>query len=203
MDHSTSPPPTPPPQGALSAPSHVYYFEVGPGTWQGTFTFRVTDWRRLVGSGVGPRNLLLVLAMTITQRLTGAARLTSTIVAHPEEGPFGVADNAVRLSRFAITLYDLRERYELDPDGISVLVHAAERFGPVPNVLTRSFTYPAKIRDGGSASTYYMPLLGAPWTAKYQVSADRSRLAGTLSSQWATATEDATRVSGPARSAPA
>ncbi|ARZ72504.1 hypothetical protein SMD11_6928 [Streptomyces albireticuli] len=33
------------------APSHVYYFAVGTGVWRGTFTFRVTSWRRFLGPG--------------------------------------------------------------------------------------------------------------------------------------------------------
>jgi hypothetical protein len=181
-------------RGPTSAPSHVYYFEIGAGTWRGTFTFRVTDWRRLLRGGIGVRNLVLVAAMAFTQRLTGRARLRSTIVPRPEEGRFGTALNRVRLSRFGITLYDLDERYELDPDGTGVWVHAAERFGPIPKVLTRSFTYPAQIRSGGMASIYYMPLLGTPWTATYEVSADRRTLSGTLTSAWAIATEDAVRV---------
>ncbi|MBM7808046.1 hypothetical protein JOD57_003883 [Geodermatophilus bullaregiensis] len=176
------------------APSHVYYFEIGAGTWRGTFSFRVTDWRGLLRSGIGVRNLVLVAAMALTQRLTGRARLRSVIMPRPEEGPFGTALNRVRLSRLGITLYDLDERYELAPDGTGVSVHAAERFGPIPRILTRSFTYPALIRNGGMSSTYYMPLLGAPWTATYDVSADRRALSGTLTSAWAIATEDAVRV---------
>ncbi len=191
-----------PATGLTGAPSHVYYFEIGAGTWRGTFAFSVTDWRALVRSGIGVRNHLLVVAMVLTQRLTGRTRLRSTIVPRPEEGPFGTALNRVRLSRFGITLYDLEERYVLDPDGTGVVVHADERFGPVPKVLTRSFTYPARIRDGGKASTYYMPLLGAPWTASYRVSDDRRALSGTLTSGWAIATEDAARVASRRRRRP-
>jgi hypothetical protein len=196
MDSSAAP--RSPAQQPTSAPSHVYYFEIGAGTWKGRFTFSVTDWRGLAHSHIGLRYCLLVLGMAVTQRLTGWARLQSTIVPRPEEGSFGFADNTVRLSRFGITLYDLKERYELNPDGIDVQVHAAERFGPLPGILTRSFSYPAQIRDGGMASTYHMPLLGAPWIASYQVSPDRNALAGTLTAAWARATESATRVGLPA-----
>jgi hypothetical protein len=75
-----------------------------------------------------------------------------------------------------------------------VTVQAAERFGPVPGLLTRSFAYPAKIRDGGRASTYHMPLLGDQWTATYQVGADARTLAGSLVCAWAQATEEASKI---------
>jgi hypothetical protein len=178
--------------------SHVYYFEIGAGTWHGHFTFRVTSWRVLGRSRIGLRNGLLVVVMHVLQRCTGAVRLDSTIVPKPAEGACGVAENSVRLSRFGVPLYLLHERYVLDQDGTDVIVEAAERFGPVPHILSRTFTYPAEIRDGGMASTYHMPLLGAQWLATYQVGADRASLAGTLVCEWAKATEAAhrARVSG-------
>jgi hypothetical protein len=178
------------------APSHIYYFDVGAGEWRGQFTFRVTSWRRLRRArGVGLRNRGLVVAMALTQRLTGASRLESAIAAHPASGAFGVAENVVRLSKFGVTLYLLRERYVLAPDGTGVTVVADERFGPVPGVMGRKFTYPAEIHPSGLGSTYHMPLLGSPWTATYTVGADRKSLAGELVCDWAQATESARRVS--------
>ncbi|ARZ71783.1 hypothetical protein M1P56_13065 [Streptomyces sp. HU2014] len=179
------------------APSHVYYFAVGTGVWRGTFTFRVTSWRRFLGArGLGGLNRLLVVAMCGTRLVTGASRLDSTIVARPDAGDFGEADNTVRLSAFGVPLYLLRERYVLDPDGTRVTVHAHERFGPLPRVMTRTFAYPAEIREAGMASTYHMPLLGTAWTATYHVGADRRSLAGELVCDWARATERARRVTG-------
>ncbi|MEU9378109.1 hypothetical protein AB0D94_30720 [Streptomyces sp. NPDC048255] len=178
------------------APSHIYYFDVGAGDWQGEFTFRVTSWQRLRSArGIGLRNRALVVAMALTQRLTGASRLESTIVATPSAGAFGVADNVVRVSKFGVTLYLLKERYLLAPDGRGVTVEADEQFSPVPGILTRKFTYPAEIQPSGMGSTYHMPLLGSPWTATYQVGADRQSLAGELVCDWAKATENARRVS--------
>ncbi|MEH6373223.1 hypothetical protein V7793_02510 [Streptomyces sp. KLMMK] len=178
-----------------TAPSHVYYFEVGTGVWRGTFTFRVTSWRRFLRAReIGAKNRLLVIAMCVAQWLTGTPRLDSTIVAKPREGDFGEADNTVRLSKFGATLYLLQERYVLDADGRKVIVHADEQFGPVPKVLARTFTYPAEIRETGMASTYHMPLLGTAWTATYQVAADRRTLAGQLVCDWAEATEKAARI---------
>jgi hypothetical protein len=177
------------------APSHTYYFDIGAGVWLGRFTFDVTSWQRLMRSDIGKVNQLLVVMMHTVQLLTGAAKLDSTVVAKPDEGDFGQADNVVKLSKFGVTLYLLKETYVLDRDGSAVTVHAAERFGPVPRILSRSFTYPAEIRDEGMASTYHMPLLGAPWTATYQVAADRRHLSGELVCEWARATENASRVS--------
>jgi hypothetical protein len=83
----------------------------------------------------------------------------------------------------------------LAPDGTGVTVVADERFGPVPGVMGRKFTYPAEIHPSGLGSTYHMPLLGSPWTATYTVGADRKSLAGELVCDWAQATESARRVS--------
>ncbi|MCU7820315.1 hypothetical protein [Kitasatospora sp. DSM 101779] len=186
----------------MEAPSHVYYFQVGTGVWHGHFTFRVTSWNRLRHSGIGPRNRLLVVAMQLSQWITGRSRLESTLRAKPSRGAFGEADNTVRLSRFGLTQYLLRERYVLDPDGTRVTVHAEERFGPLAGFLTRSFTYPAEIHEGGLSSTYHMPLLGDRWTATYHVAPERDRLSGQLRCPWAAATEEVRRtVAGPDRRA--
>jgi hypothetical protein len=181
----------------LTTPSHIYYFSVGAGVWRGTFRFRVTSWQQLKRARAGLMNSLLATTMHVTQRLVGASDLDSTIVPKPEDGAFGVAENTVVLSKFGVTLYYLRERYLLDPDGVHVAVEASERFGPIPipGVLTRSFAYPAEIRDDGMASTYHMPLLGSPWTATYQVQDSGEGLAGELVCAWAAASERARRVS--------
>ena len=178
-------------------PSHIYYFEVGAGGWAGTFRFKVTGWREMLRAGIGVKNLLLVAAMQATQTVAGPSRLTSVVVPHPDEGECGVVDNAVRLSRFRIALYDLHERYVLSPDGREVRVIAQERFGPIPRILTRRFEYPAQIRSDGLGSTYQMPLLGSPWTATYQVGTDRRSLAGELRCSWAEAHEQASRGDRP------
>ena len=162
--------------------------------WRGSFAFRVTSWRVLRKRRIGLVNGLLVRVMHVSQRLAGESKLDSTIVAKPDEGTFGVAENVVRISKLRLTLYLLRERYVLDPDGTRVEVEAVERFGPLPGVLTRSFTYPAEIRDGGKASTYHMPLLGDQWTATYHVANDGRHLAGSLVCPWAEAVEEAGKV---------
>ncbi|MFJ7066257.1 hypothetical protein [Streptomyces sp. NPDC101115] len=185
------------PRHRTNAPNHVYYFDIGTGTWQGKATFRVTSWRRLLRSRIGLTNKLLATAMHVVQLLTGAPRQHSTIVAKPHEGEFGRADNVLRISKFGLTLYLLDEQYVLEGNGTGVTVRAVERLGPVPRLLTRSFTYSAEIRDEGMAATYRMPLLGAMWTANYQVAADRQSLLAELVCDWGTATEDTRRVGAP------
>ncbi|MFJ8473561.1 hypothetical protein [Kitasatospora sp. NPDC094011] len=181
-----------------NAPNRVYYFDIGTGIWQGTATFRVTSWRRFMDSRAGLTNKVLVTAMHVIERLTGALRQHSTIVAKPNEGDFGVAHNVVRLSKFGVTMYLLEEQYVLDGNGIGVVVHGHERLGFVPGLFTRTFTYSAEIRDGGMAATYQMPLLGASWIGNYQVAADRQSISAELVCDWGRATEDTRRISAPA-----
>ena len=114
-------------------PSHTYDFDVGAGTWAGTFTFNVTSGRESGRASVGLKNLLLVAAMRLTQRIVGPSDLTSVVVPQPEHGELGVVDSTVRL--------------------------------------------------------------GSPWTATYQVGADRASLAGKPTCSWAEADEQATKRS--------
>ncbi|MEV5969756.1 hypothetical protein [Streptomyces sp. NPDC051921] len=181
-----------------NAPNHVYYFDIGTGVWRGKATFRVTSWPRLMRSRIGLTNKLLATVMHVVELLTGAPEQESTIVAKPEEGEFGVADNVVKISKFGMSLYLLEEQYVLDSNGTGVVVHGKERLGPVPGVLTRTFTYSAEIRDEGMAATYRMPLLGSPWIANYQVATDRQSLFAELLCDWGRVTEETRRVGAPA-----
>ncbi|MBB4980844.1 MULTISPECIES: hypothetical protein [Streptomyces] len=186
------------PRYQTSAPNHVYYFDIGTGTWHGKATFRVTSWRRLMRSRIGLPNKLLATAMHTIELLTGAPRQESTIVAKPDEGEFGQADNVVKISKFGVTLYLLEEQYVLDSNGTGVTVHGKERLGPVPGLLTRTFIYTAEIRDEGMAATYHMPLLATPWTGNYQVAADRQSIFAELLCDWGRVTEETRRISVPA-----
>ncbi|MFD7977414.1 hypothetical protein [Streptomyces sp. NPDC059071] len=186
------------PRNRTSAPNHVYYFDIGTGTWQGKATFRITSWRRLLRSRIGVTHKLLAIAMHVVELLVGPARQHSVIVAKPDEGEFGQADNVLTISKFGVTLYLLDEQYVLESNGTGVTVRAKERLGPVPGLLTRRFTYSAEISDGGMAATYRMPLLGALWIANYRVSPDRQSLFAELLCDWGRATEETGRVSAPA-----
>ncbi|MFF8381871.1 hypothetical protein ACF07V_37925 [Streptomyces sp. NPDC015661] len=186
------------PRHRTNAPHHVSYFDIGTGTWQGTAAFRVTSWRRLMRSRIGWTNKLLVTAMHTIELLTGAPRQDSNIVAKPDEGEFGRADNVVRISKFGVTLYLLEEQYVLASNGTGVTVNGHERLGPVPGLRTRTFTHSAEVRDEGMAATYRMPLLGTPWTGNHQVAPDRRSIFAELPCDWGRATEDTRRVGAPA-----
>lgn len=186
------------PRNRTTAPNHVYYFDIGTGTWRGKATFRVTDWRRLMSSRIGFTNKLLATAMHVIELLTGAPQQDSKITAKPDEGEFGEADNVLRISKFGVTLYLLEEQYVLASNGTGVNIRARERLGPVPGLFTRSFTYTAEISDEGRAATYHMPLLATPWIGKYRVAADRQSIFAELLCDWGRATEDTRRISAPA-----
>lgn len=181
---------------AARAGNQVYYFEVGHGVWRGTFRFRVTSWSGFRAERISVRDRFLVVAMAVFSGLTGAARIDSTIIASQTEGAFGVARNRFRIHRFGLTLYRLDESYTLSSNGRDVQVHARERFGPIPFLFRNEKEHPAEIERGGLRSTYYMPLLGTDWVARYQVNSDRKRIEGRLSCPWAEATEAMDKLPG-------
>lgn len=174
--------------------SHVYYFEVGTGDWTGDFRLRVTDWRKLWGASIGLKNLFLVVGMHLTLTLFGKARVVSTVTAMPDEGPAGVATNLVRITKLSMTLYLLRERYELDPDGIHVNVVSRERFGPLPFLFNVSKEAPARVKEGGMGAVYEIPLLGDEWVGDYTVRRDRDHIDARLECPWSLAEETIARA---------
>jgi hypothetical protein len=170
---------------ARLADNQTYYFAIGQGVWRGRFTFRLTDRDALKRDPIGLKNRLLARGMRLVQMLFGDSRLDSEIWASPEEGDFGAARNVVRISRFRITLYLLKEQYTLNRDGKSVVVSARERFGPIPFLFRNTKEHPAEIHAGGMSSTYHMPLLGTAWTADYAVAPGRGEIEGVLRCHWA------------------
>jgi hypothetical protein len=176
--------------------SRVYYFEVGQGRWRGKFSFRVTSWSHLRGAPIGLTDRMLVVGMALFSRLVGTAKISSEIVGHLDQGEAGVAYNQFRLHRFGLTLYRLDESYTLDPSGRDVQVDARERFGPVPFLFRNRKRHPAVIHPGGLASTYYIPLLGADWTATYSIRPDRRHIDGQLTCRWAEAKETMDKAAG-------
>jgi hypothetical protein len=175
--------------------SQTYYFLVGRGRWRGAFAFRITDRDAFRAAPLTLKERLLARGMALAARLTGDARIDSDVWARPEDGVAGVAGNTVRISRFGITLYLLRETYTLAENGIDVAVHCHERFGPVPFLLRNEKRHPAAIHADGMSSTYYIPLLGADWVASYTVHADRTHIDGVLTCPWARATETIHKLS--------
>jgi hypothetical protein len=182
------------PSDGATPDNHQYYFETGVGYWTGTFTFEVTDWRAFRAARIGVVNRLLVYAMAFVTTLFGPARITSLLEGDPEAGPAGVVTNEVRITRWGLTLYLLRERYVMHPDGRGVTVDSTERFGPVPFLFTVEKAHPAEVTDDGSRATYYMPLLGTDWVGEYRVSADGDRIESVLTCEWGRGEEVIDRV---------
>ena len=174
--------------GGIS-PGEAYYLSTGVGHWRGSFRFRVLSWRVLRAARIGMKNMVLAAGMHGLQRLTGAATIDSVIVALDAGGELPIAGNAVRIRRFGVTLYTLDETYALAADGRSVTVNARERFGPIPFLFRNTKRHGALIGEDGQSSRYDMPLLGTPWVAEYEVSADRREIRGRLRSAWGEASE--------------
>lgn len=174
--------------------NHRYYFDTGVGYWTGTFTFNITNWRAFRQDQIGLVNRALVLLMEFTMRWFDEARITSSLKGFPDEEPAGVVTNEVRITVWRITLYLLRERYVMHPDGCGVTVDSRERFGPIPFLFTTVKAHPAEVVDGGQRAIYYMPLLGTDWIGRYQVSDSGDRIESVLSCEWAEGTEVIERV---------
>lgn len=174
--------------------NHTYYFDTGVGYWTGTFTFNVTDWHEFRAADIGIVNRFLVVSMALVMRLVGEARITSLLKGYPEEAPAGVVTNEVRIKIWKITLYLLKERYVMHPDGRGVTVDSTERFGPIPFVFTVQKAHPAEVIDAGKRAIYYMPLLGDDWVGRYQVKKNGDRIESTLRCEWGEGTEVIDRV---------
>jgi hypothetical protein len=174
---------------AGEAPNRVYYFELGRGSWHGSFTFRVTSWRGFRRARIGLRDRFLVLLLSVFTRAFGRSGIESEMSAAPDEGRFGVARNRLRIDRFGITLYLAQEEYVLDPDGTGVEVLASERFGPIPFLFRDRKRFTAVIHEGGHDSTYAMPLLGTDWTARYHLDPAGRHIDGRIEGAWGEAHE--------------
>ena len=169
--------------------NQIYYFQIGAGEWEGSFSLLVNNWRAFWVDHIGIRNRFLVIAMFLFQKITGAAAISSNMLAHPEQGRFGVATNAIRIHKWELTLYFLDEEYDLDPNGSGVQVRSHDHFGPFSFFFRDSMEYPAVIHAGGMSSTYYMPLLGTNWVCNYTVEPDRNHVDAVLQCSWAQAHE--------------
>lgn len=174
--------------------NHTYYYDVGVGDWTGHFGFRVTSWRTFFKASIGLKNRLLVLAMAVTSRVLGRSLIVSRLEPAGREGDADVVANDVRITKFGVTLYLLRERYHLNPDCRQVWVKSQERFGPIPFLFNTTKEHPAEIMDGGMRSVYYMPLLGTDWEGRYTVQPDRNHIDAVLVCPWAEASEVISRV---------
>jgi hypothetical protein len=126
--------------------------------------------------------------MDLFQRLARGATIDSVIWALPETPGGPLARNKVRIRKL-LTLYLLDETYTLSEDGVTVAVHAKERFGPIPFLLRNEKRHGAVIGPDGMSSRYEMPLLGANWVAEYVVAKSGQEIRGHLRSDWGEAHE--------------
>jgi hypothetical protein len=172
----------------------IYYFQIGIGDWRGTFHLSLTSWSKFWADPIGPKNRFLALSMATLMTLFGGGRITSHLEGFPERGKAGVVANDVRITKFGITAYLLKEQYILHPDGHQVHVQSKERFGPIPFLFNLNKEHPAEILDSGMRSKYYIPLLGTQWVAEYTVRQDRNHIDSYMVCSWGEAQEVIDRV---------
>ena len=187
-----TPVPTPPAPTAFAGrkySSQVYYFEVAPGSWTGTFTFQVTSWRNLWSSSMSLKNKLLASAMGILQKIFGESSISSTLTPYPDRGVIGLAFNRIRIQKSWFTLWRSDEQYTLHSDGHRVTVDAQVNFGPVSFLFREHDVYPATVIDRGIRNLYHIKLLGAHFLGDYRVQPNRLQVVSTLNNDWATAHE--------------
>ena len=195
-----TPVPTAPPQAASAGRKYsnqVYYFEVAPGSWTGTFTFQVTSWRNLWSSSMSLKNKLLASAMGIFQKIFGKSSISSALTPYPNRGAFGLAFNRIRIRKSWLTLWRSDEQYTLHSDGHRVTVDAQVNFGPVSFLFREHDVYPATVIDGGMRNLYHIKLLGTHFLGDYRVQPDRQQVLSTLANDWATAHETLNKSTTP------
>src|SRR5258708_2647719 len=183
------------------AANQVYYLSVGQGEWIGRFTFTITNWDAFHRDRIGVVNRFLALCFVVSMRIAGWGAITSALVRIHDGIPGIRVRNHVRIHRFGITLYVLNETYTLDADGRGVVVDASDRFGPLPFLFRNQKHHTAEVVDEGMRAVYTLPLLGAQWTAVYQVRPDRRHIDSMLTSRWAVAHERIDKVKEPTRHA--
>lgn len=174
--------------------NYTYYIEIGLGQWIGSFHFKVVDWTQFWWDRIGLKDRLLVILMALAMKLLGWAKITSCLKRCPDEQGLRVVANDVRITKFGVTLYLLKEKYVLSSDCHSVWVRSKERFGPVPFLFNVAKEHPAEILDDGMNAVYYIPLLGAKWIARYKVRTDHYHIDSEMHCSWGEAKEVIDRV---------
>jgi hypothetical protein len=179
--------------GGEKAANHVYYFDIAPGSWTGTFTFEVTSWRSLWSSPMSLQNKLLATAMHVCQKVLGDSSISSELTIDPDRGACGVASNRFRLFKSWMTLFTSNEDYVLSPDGHRVTVDAHVTFGPISFLFREHDVYPATVYDGGMRNLYHVKLLGTRFLGTYHVQSNRREVQSSLTNSWASANEVLTK----------
>jgi hypothetical protein len=167
------------------APNQVYYFDVAPGSWTGSFQYELTSWRVLWSSSMTLKNKLLASAMQIFQTIFGASSISCTLTPHPDEGAFGVAQNSFRIHKSWLTLWRSNETYTLHRDGHRVTVDAHVSFGPIPFLFPEHDVYPASVFGGGMRNIYHIKLLGTRFLGDYHVQPGNRQVDSRLTNEWA------------------
>jgi hypothetical protein len=166
--------------------SHVYYFEIGKGSWRGTFSFRITDFKKFFSARLGFVNKCLCLLTHFLLKLFGPAKIGSRIEPFPERS---AATNDIFMKKLGLVIYRQVIEYRLDPDGEHVTVVGWERHGPIPFLLKHTIEHWGAIHEGGMKSTYRIPMLGDTFVACYAVAANRNFIESHMQCPWAEAQE--------------
>lgn len=175
-------------------PSQIYYFEIAPGSWTGTFTFQITSWRILWTSSMSLKNKLLASAMQLFQSLFGDSSISCTLTPHASQGQMGAATNSFRIHKSWFLLWQSNEEYTLNPDGRRVLIDDHVNFGPIPSLFPEHDIYPAAVIDGGMRNIYHIKLLGTRFLGDYKVAPDKRNVRSTLRNDWALGIESLTKL---------
>ena len=164
----------------------IYYAQIGNGVWTGTFSFSITNWKLFWRDKVGFWDRLFSIANHLNNYLFGVSKIYSVLKIYPLVGPAGTITNLVFIKKLGITIYELDERYVLDPEGTEVYVHSRERLGPFHFLFNRIKKHPAKILNGGMGAIYLdMPILGTIWEGNYTVSPTKEKIDAKLHCAWA------------------
>jgi hypothetical protein len=177
--------------------NRVYYFEVAPGRWSGSFSFEIASWQRLWTSRMSLKNKLLASAMGLFVQLFGGATLTSELKPFPKRGQAGLAINEIVIRSAWFTLWRSHETYTLGADGRRVHVEARVSFGPLAFLFPEYDVYPATVFDGGMRTLYRIKLLGSRILGRYEVQPGRLQVRSTLTNSWLIAREVLDRVQAP------
>jgi uncharacterized protein DUF5995 len=176
------------------APNQVYYFEVGPGSWSGTFTFEITSWRGLWSSSMTVKDKLLASAMQVFQSAFGGASIANELTPHPDGDSTGTAFNRIRIHKSWFTLWRSDETYTLSPNGHRVRVDAHVNFGPLAFLFREHDVYPATVVEDGTRNIYKTKLLGTRLLGQYDVQPDRRQVRSSLTNGSAVAHEVLNKV---------
>ena len=174
---------------AAAHPNQVYYFEIAPGSWAGSFHFQITNWRTLWSSSMSLKNKLLSSAMQIFQSIFGDSAISSQLTPLSKPSISPVVSNHFRIHKSWFTLWRSDEQYTLSPDGHRVQIDAHVSFGPFAFLFPEHDVYPATVIDGGMRNLYRIKLLGTRFLGDYRVQPDRRQVISTLSNDWSIANE--------------